>query len=210
MSFINAQKCKVKLKSISQSYLGDCKKGKADGQGEAKGVDSYIGSFKNGYPHGEGIYTTQNGAIYKGHFIKGKKHGNGVLTLTDGTEIKGFWEYNEYIGLYENSFKKNNKSTNVSSFSLHKNRKEINKVVRFYVKENQTTVRAPQMNIIVYYGNYQNMVTGGDYVELTNVVFPVKLKASYGQEYIEFEIFNEGFWNVRMEVSIVKGLNTQN
>ena len=44
--------CKVLMKEISGSYSGECKKGLADGKGEAKGVDRYIGAFKKGLPDG--------------------------------------------------------------------------------------------------------------------------------------------------------------
>ena len=50
--------CQVKLDAINVSYTGECKKGYANGHGEAKGEkDSYKGGFKKGLPHGFGIYT---------------------------------------------------------------------------------------------------------------------------------------------------------
>ena len=47
--------CKVLMAGIDASYEGDCKKGKASGKGRASGTDLYIGEFKNGLPHGNGI-----------------------------------------------------------------------------------------------------------------------------------------------------------
>ena len=49
-SFLNAQDrlSKVILKNLEGDYKGDCKYGLAKGQGEAKGIDRYIGSFKDG------------------------------------------------------------------------------------------------------------------------------------------------------------------
>ena len=65
------------MKDINQSYTVDCKKGKADGKGLAKGKDIYKGEFKKGYPEGEGIYTFSNGDVFEGEFKKGAKNGPG-------------------------------------------------------------------------------------------------------------------------------------
>ena len=52
--------CKVKIQNLQGQYNGECKKGLANGQGSAKGVDSYTGEFRKGYPHGFGVYTYEN------------------------------------------------------------------------------------------------------------------------------------------------------
>lgn len=78
----NAQEnkdCKVLQKELSGEYKGDCKKGLADGVGEAIGTDRYSGSFKKGYAHGKGIYNYSSGAVYEGGFLNGKRHGQGKL-----------------------------------------------------------------------------------------------------------------------------------
>lgn len=49
--------CKVLDSDISGSYVGGCKDGLADGKGEARGRDSYVGEFKAGLPHGQGTYV---------------------------------------------------------------------------------------------------------------------------------------------------------
>ena len=66
--FTYAQDCKVLKESISGSYTGDCKKGRAHGEGTAKGEDSYTGEFKKGLPHGFGKYTWADGSMYEGDF----------------------------------------------------------------------------------------------------------------------------------------------
>ena len=49
-SVIFAQdECKVLNSSIGVSYKGSCKKGLADGTGEAMGVDRYKGELKKGF-----------------------------------------------------------------------------------------------------------------------------------------------------------------
>ena len=49
--------CKVLDSDIAGSYVGGCKDGLADGKGEARGRDSYVGEFKAGLPHGQGTYV---------------------------------------------------------------------------------------------------------------------------------------------------------
>ncbi|GAB1394994.1 hypothetical protein MASR1M60_31580 [Rhodocyclaceae bacterium] len=49
--------CKVADQDIAASYKGGCKDGLADGKGEARGRDSYVGEFKAGLPHGQGTYV---------------------------------------------------------------------------------------------------------------------------------------------------------
>jgi len=93
--------CKVLQPELVGDYTGDCKKGLAHGVGEATGTDRYAGSFKNGYPHGKGVYTYSSGAVYIGGFLKGKRHGQGKLTHSnEGEEItqEGLWENDSFIG----------------------------------------------------------------------------------------------------------------
>jgi len=93
--------CKILHPELIGEYTGDCKKGFAHGVGEAKGTDRYAGSFKNGYPHGKGVYTYSSGAVYIGSFLKGKRHGKGKQTFSnDGEEItqEGLWENDLFIG----------------------------------------------------------------------------------------------------------------
>lgn len=94
-------RCKVLIPDLDSIYTGECKKGLAHGQGEAKGKDAYIGEFKKGYPHGSGTYYYANGAVYTGDFLQGKRHGTGKLTYwNDNNEIteQGIWEDDNYIG----------------------------------------------------------------------------------------------------------------
>ena len=50
----------------------------AQGQGEARGADSYVGYFVKGRPDGKGTYTWANGARLEGSFKGGKADGTGV------------------------------------------------------------------------------------------------------------------------------------
>jgi hypothetical protein len=72
-------------------YEGDCdeKTELAQGQGEAKGADSYVGRFVNGRPDGKGTYTWENGARLEGRFKGGKADGAGVYVSAKGVRYEG-------------------------------------------------------------------------------------------------------------------------
>lgn len=121
INYVGAQ-CKVNLDKLVGTYKGGCKKGLANGKGEANGVDTYVGDFKKGLPHGNGVYTWANGNTYDGEFKKGKMDGSGVLvTIVDGKKIekKGYWKYGYYGGTKKNVqvYKINNKKY-VNNFTV--------------------------------------------------------------------------------------------
>jgi hypothetical protein len=95
------EKCSVLMKSIAERYQGDCKKGLADGAGEAWGTDHYRGSFKKGLPHGKGTYEYADGSLYEGMWSKGQRHGAGKLTFRyNGSDSiqDGLWTNDEFKG----------------------------------------------------------------------------------------------------------------
>ena len=54
------------------------------------GDDAYVGSFKNGVPHGKGTYTYSDGATYVGGFLNGKESGEGIFNCwIHGATYKG-------------------------------------------------------------------------------------------------------------------------
>lgn len=72
------------------SYEGECDKSEtAHGHGEAKGADSYVGRFVDGWPEGKGKYTWENGARYEGLFRKGRAHGAGVYVSANSVRYEG-------------------------------------------------------------------------------------------------------------------------
>lgn len=93
--------CKVLMPAIAVEYKGDCKKGLADGKGEALGVDHYVGHFKKGWPDGKGVYTWSTGEVYKGYFKKGMRNGMGTYTFKiegkDST-LTGKWVKDKFVG----------------------------------------------------------------------------------------------------------------
>ena len=93
--------CKVLKPEISLDYQGECKKGLANGQGEAFGRDHYIGEFKKGWPNGIGLYEWNNGDSYEGEWKKGERHGIGKFTFTIRAELlvlEGRWVNDEFVG----------------------------------------------------------------------------------------------------------------
>lgn len=92
----------VLKKELVGSYVGDIKKGLAQGKGTAIGQDSYTGDFKKGLPDGVGEYTDNKGNVYRGSFRNGLKEGQGILALkgeSNDSVVIGYWEFDKYIGM---------------------------------------------------------------------------------------------------------------
>ena len=117
--YLHAQDdCKVLLKELEGEYSGDCKKGLAHGNGEAKGIDTYKGEFKKGIPHGTGTYLWKNGNSYEGEFKDGMKDGKGRLVYKKENQadsvITGYWSKDKYAGLTLMGYEVISKSGNIS------------------------------------------------------------------------------------------------
>ena len=98
---IGQEQCTVLLPAIADQYVGECKKGLANGKGVAMGLDKYEGFFKKGYPDGEGVYTWSTGEAYDGEWKKGKRHGVGKYMFVENNELtvkEGIWDNDIYIG----------------------------------------------------------------------------------------------------------------
>ena len=71
-------------------YVGKFKDGKIlVGTATYPGGATYIGTFKNKEPHGEGTFTYSDGSKYFGEWKNGKRHGQGTLTYSDGKTYIG-------------------------------------------------------------------------------------------------------------------------
>jgi len=97
--YVNGQQtdCKVMLPGIHGTYTGDCKKGLAQGNGVAQGVDRYEGHFLKGLPDGKGIYRWADGSYYDGEWKSGMLEGKGRMVKGDSV-ITGYWKANKYHG----------------------------------------------------------------------------------------------------------------
>lgn len=58
----------------------------------------YMGEFKNGMPHGQGICEFANGDKYVGEFRDGKCEGYGILTYANGGKFIGEFSDNKATG----------------------------------------------------------------------------------------------------------------
>ena len=116
-----AQDCKVLDPNLFGVYNGDCKNGKAEGQGKSVGLHSYEGEFKAGLPDGEGIYTDEKGSDFKGQFKKGKREGYGEYIIKNGMDsvLTGYWKKNVYVGLYETPYKVVSKTSMVNTININ-------------------------------------------------------------------------------------------
>ncbi len=94
--------CKVLTLTINKTYIGNCKNGLAEGQGEATGQHRYKGIFKDGKPNGSGVYYYNDTTYHAGFFQDGQKEGKGETHYMHYAKadsvIKGYWSGNVYRG----------------------------------------------------------------------------------------------------------------
>lgn len=84
--------CKVLLPALDSIYVGECKKGMANGSGEAWGKFYYKGKFSYGYPDGVGRAEYPDGTVYNGLWKNGLRNGKGTLTFKEnGREVQKTW-----------------------------------------------------------------------------------------------------------------------
>lgn len=204
-------KCKVLTEDLQGEYEGGCKKGLADGDGIAKGKDTYEGSFKKGYPHGEGKYTWSDNSYYEGGFKKGKKNGFGKLFIViDGVDsvTEGFWENDVYIGKISNPKKYSTiLKTSIERVSyMYKGdgggeRNEV--MVKFTRDGVSTRTKLDQVILTGNSGNYvdQDSRFGFENINLpfeASLTFTAPSKTGSSRNFcrLKFEILFPGIWEV--------------
>ncbi len=100
--------CKVRDQDIAAIYKGGCKDGLANGQGLAKGRDTYEGEFKDG-DKVKGTYTWGPSACktkvctlkHVGEFKDDEFDGYGEREWSNGDSYKGQWAKGKMVGLSE-------------------------------------------------------------------------------------------------------------
>jgi hypothetical protein len=82
-------------------YQGDCDAltELAQGHGEARGADSYVGYFVKGKPDGKGTYTWANGTRLEGTFKGGIAQGQGIYVSSKGIRFEGQFENGKLEGM---------------------------------------------------------------------------------------------------------------
>jgi hypothetical protein len=95
-----AHDCRVRNGYLRGSYDGGCneKIEMAQGRGEAKGADSYVGDFVDGRLDGKGVYTWENGARLEGTFKADKAEGAGLYVSAKGVRYEGPFHSGKLIG----------------------------------------------------------------------------------------------------------------
>lgn len=216
--YTSAQNCAVEKESLKGKYTGDCKKGKANGKGQAAGTDSYDGEFKSGLPDGEGTYTWKNGTVYQGHFSKGLKQGEGTITYkregkSDST-VKGFWEKDQYIGLYEQPYTVFTKDKFVDNLDVKFQKQGINQITFFvsdaagggYTAGGTQRASAKVDNVQLVSGQYGLLSVNDTHAKQTETVlnevsYPIRMKVYIAGEELEMEFREPGAYTVRVTLS---------
>lgn len=201
-------KCTVLLESISGTYEGDCKKGKAHGNGKAIGTDTYAGAFKKGQPDGFGIYTWANGNIYSGEWKKGKKEGKGELVFAEGAnkeKMVGYWSDDEYIGTEKYPYKLMSNSSKVTKVNFKRLGGEENKII-VYLNVLQKSEGSPKFNVQVTEGQFGRVQTLSRSGEILNVSYPFRGRISFTGsgakgEFADIRITQTGTWEVTVNVN---------
>jgi len=201
--------CKVLMPSIAGTYEGGCKKGKASGEGKAEGVDQYLGEFKDGVPHGKGIYRWKNGNFYDGEWANGRKDGNGGMAYkregkTDSV-VTGFWRKDVYMGKHEKPFKVYNRTSQVSKVEVKFAPSPLKEI---QILLSNTTGNMPNLNgtispkatlsdIAIAVGSYARMINQFETnkqtsYKLESVIFPFRAKFRIGGQEVDVEFLEEG------------------
>lgn len=196
--------CKVLVPELQGTYTGKCKKGLAQGQGKAVGKDTYEGSFKKGYPHGNGTYNWSTGQTYVGRWKMGERDGEGTYSFqVNGIDSiqDGIWKNDEYQGPKIINPKVIHKEA-VMRYSFK--RMSDGNSIFFTIKSNGTVNRdLEDLSVISSSGVvYQNTNSIG--VETINFPVVVKIKfrawnATHTERHdvmFEFEIAQPGNWSV--------------
>ncbi len=92
----------------TNKYVGEWKDGKQHGQGIftfANG-DKYVGEWKDGKEHGQGTDTWADGSKYVGEYKDGLEHGQGTFTYADGDKYVGEFKDGKLIKSKEKLMKK--------------------------------------------------------------------------------------------------------
>jgi len=90
----------LSVSSSGQTYVGEFKGGKANGQGTLTFADGakYVGELKDNNFNGQGTLTAPNGNKYVGEFRNGKFHGQGTAYDVHGAILKsGIWENSVFV-----------------------------------------------------------------------------------------------------------------
>ena len=99
-----ARECRLEIGDGYLDWSGQCKDGKAHGNGQAVAPDgiTYAGSAEEGKPHGHGTVTSASGQmLYQGGYRDGVPHGRGTFLDDDDkyyvADFENGWQVSEEI-----------------------------------------------------------------------------------------------------------------
>jgi hypothetical protein len=170
--------CKVVMPEISGTYVGDCKRGLAHGNGTATGTDRYEGRFSKGLPNGTGTYTWSNGTLYSGEWSKGIREGRGemkYITLRGDSVVNGYWKAGNYAGKENTPSYLVIRKDNLLSANFRKTGTDDGVTIKLMMK-GQVNSRVGGLSIVSSSGtNYK----AGRYEGIQSVRYPLDIKITY-------------------------------
>jgi len=211
--------CKVLMGGIDATYEGDCRKGLASGKGRAAGIDVYIGEFKEGLPHGKGIYRWKNGDFYEGEWVKGNKEGKGGMSFKRSGKpdsvITGYWKHDVYAGLNRQPYIVHSRSYKVIKVSVSKNPKQTANTIIIEIQNTTggsetlkgTSNPKPEItDIAVQKGSYgftTKVMPGvkSTSQQLNQVEFPFRATFKFADQEADVEITEPGFWKIFVNIN---------
>lgn len=210
---LNAQNCAVLTDSLKGNYEGGCKKGRANGNGVASGIDYYKGEFKDGYPDGKGKYVWNNGNWYEGEWKAGKFDGQGTWHNVNNMDqdsgiLAGFWKQGKYAGKYERPYIMRTMTNGIEDVAVYKV-KVTN--VSITVKTNagaglSISPKHRLTNVLVQKGRYERRMddenasgVANRYV-LYNVEYPFYAILVFDNEQLQIELLENAGWNITVTI----------
>lgn len=217
---IRAQNCVVDADSLKGTYEGNCKGGKANGKGVAKGINVYSGEFKAGLPDGKGTYTWFNGNSFEGTFKKGLKEGEGTLFQPKQTNadsvIKGFWKKDIYIGKHEKPYKVLSQSPHImdvgvsfldggpGEITIHTSSTSGGSATGDFgggikIRSNWGVTSIDLMSGNYKFKNYSQSPGAATDI-LFDVEYPLKVRLKFDAEFVEIELYEKKEWKIRISI----------
>ncbi len=191
------EQCKVMVKDLQGEYVGGCKRGLANGQGTAKGKDSYTGEWKKGFPNGQGKYIWSTGEEFEGEWVKGLKNGYGVYKFKynqKDTIISGIWKNDIYQGKRTKA-PEIKQEYNIEKYQIRNVNAYQNRVLFDFWQNGSRNTTIEDLKLISTSGT---MANSGNRTGFDNISFPVTIKVTYNS----YNKFHTAKFNVVFEITI--------